>query len=159
MHNHWKRYLLLAALSAILAYISWRVYEDYQLSSVPRQMADRIPVPPGVKFIEQREVANKTCRSAGIVKYYATDLSWDQVLLFYNGYLRESTWQPWIGESTYTLNQNPRNQVISLAFSQIKKATNDIERRALSGGKTAYLVQVGYGQDIKAADTYCKPED
>jgi hypothetical protein len=162
MQLHWKRYLLLIALVAVLAYVAWRVYEDYELRAYTRQMADSIPVPQGVRLVEQREFPDTTCRSMGIVRYYVTDLSWEQVLSLYQNYLETSPWKPFIHKEYYIWGQSSENQKLDLTFHQIKNTEDnlgDIERKTLNSGKTAYLVQVGYGQDIKAASTYCKPED
>lgn len=49
MRRYWKRYLLLIALIAILVYVGWRMYEDYELSAYPQRVADSIPVPPGAQ--------------------------------------------------------------------------------------------------------------
>jgi hypothetical protein len=50
MQRHWKRYLLLIALVAVLLYVGWRVYEDYELRSYPQRVADSIPMPEVVYF-------------------------------------------------------------------------------------------------------------
>ncbi len=44
MQRYWKRYLLLIALVAILAYVTWRAYTDYQLRTYTRQIADTFPL-------------------------------------------------------------------------------------------------------------------
>ncbi len=162
MHNHWKRYMLLTALVAVLLYVGWRIYQDYELNSYPQQVADSIPVPPGARLIKQREGANKQCRSAGIVRYYATNLPWEQVMAFYRDYIETSLWKPMVPDIAYIWDQSPENQKLNLNFRWIRNTDNDvddIERQAMNRGETVYLVHVGYTQDVQASVAYCTPDD
>ena len=162
MQRHWKRYLLLMALVAILLYVAWRMYADYELSAYPQRVADSIPVPPGVRLIDQRNDVDKACRAAGIVRYYATDLTWEQVLSVYQNYLGASPWKPFIPNEHYNWSQSPANQKLNLIFHEIKDTEDNIgevERKTLNSGKTAYLLQVSYIEDIAAWERNCKPDD
>ncbi len=162
MQRHWKRYLLLAALAVVLAYIGWRMYEDYELSTYPQRVASTIPVPPGARLIKQREGANKQCRSAGIIQYYATNLPWDQVMAFYRDSIETSLWKPRVPDIAYVWDQIPDNQKLNLNFRWIRITDNDvedIELQAMNSGEIVYLVQVGYTQDMQASVAYCTPDD
>jgi hypothetical protein len=162
MQRHGKRYLLLIALVVVLVYVGWRAYTNDQLHAYTRQMADSIPVPPGVRLIEQQQSVDEECRSAGIVRYYATDLDWKQVLSLYQPYLETSLWEPFNPNESYTWSQSPDNQRLKLIFHEIKNTEDNIaeaERKELNSGETVYILLVSYTQDIAAWEKNCKPED
>ena len=147
MQRHWKRYLLLIALVAVLLYVAWRVYEDYELSSYPQRVADSIPVPSGVQLIEQRDGTSKKCRSAVIVRYYATDTPWEDIAAFYSTYVQSPFWKP-RGNETRFFHQLNTHEVINFSFAHIPSTySGDLELAALAQEKTVYALQVNYLQD------------
>jgi hypothetical protein len=135
------------------------MYQDYELTSYPQQVMDNIPVPPGAQLIEQRDYPDRTCRSMGIVRYYITDLSWEQVMTLYKPYLEASPWKAYNPNESYIWIQSPANQKLDLIFHHITNPQDDLEKQLINSGKTAYLVQISYGQDNTAWKKYCKPED
>ncbi len=95
----------------------------------------------------------------GLLRYYATDLSWEQVMNLHQNYLKTSAWKPFSPNETYFWSESSENQRLNLNFHQIKDTPEDIEKPIETDEKAAYLVQIGYTQDIAAWEKNCKPED
>ncbi len=158
MQRHWKRYLLLLALVAVLTYGTWRAYTDYQLRSYPQQIADSIPIPQGVEKVKEETVFAGKCRSVYIYRYYATDTPWEDIAAFYNTYVQSSFWKPRGNETRY-LQQLSTHESIRFSYGRIQKTSSDLDLATLAQEKTVYALQVSYLQDERLFDTVCKSED
>jgi hypothetical protein len=158
MQRHWKRYLLLLALVAVLSYGTWRAYTDYQLRSYPQQIADSIPLPSGIGQIKEETVFAKKCRSTHIYRYYSTDLDWDSIVHFYSDYAQSSFWMPKGDEMDY-LHRFNSQEVIYFFVDRIGEHSSDSELASLAKEKTVFVVQVSYLQDDRLQETVCRSED
>ena len=84
MQIYIRKYPVLIILFVLFAtYALWWMYRDYDLSLYPHQITANLQVPPRTKIVQQKEFVNKTCRSGSVLTYYATNLSWKEVVAFY----------------------------------------------------------------------------
>jgi hypothetical protein len=148
-----------ALLALLLAYGLWWLYQDYELTAYPRRVAASIPVPNNTTLVQQKEFINKKCRSSGIILYFASNSSWEEIEEFYKNYFVEPKWVAWVGETSYIIDQYSRNQFTSATIHEITNPEDDIQKRTQSMGVTAYILHVGYAQSVYINNTFCKPED
>ncbi|MFN8501740.1 hypothetical protein [Kouleothrix sp.] len=145
-------------LTLLVAYGLWWLYTDYELTAYPRRIAANLPVVPSSIIIRQREVSNTLCRTGSVLNYYATNLSWEEVIAFYQNNLNNSSWEP-RGNLSYKWNQSANNQRLNLYFHHIDTPQDTMEQEALSSGATGYILTVAYTQSEITARKNCTPED
>lgn len=153
-----KRWLLLAVALIAVIYGARSLYLDYRLRSYPTQVIDDIPVPSGVMLTEQSDRVINICRSSRITRYYATNMSWEQVANFYKDYTGTSAWKSIVQDQPY-YQQLGAYEKISFQVYQIRNAQDESQQKALLAGRTAYLILVHYNQDMRVYSNVCKPED